>query len=112
MALALLILATGPPPVIAIAAAALLGFGFSFPWSSVASTVLRQTQDHEHGSAVGMLGAFYDTFVGAGSFAAGAAADHFGYGSAFVMAAAAICAASILGWFLFPLPARGNSVCG
>jgi predicted MFS family arabinose efflux permease len=108
MALALLILATGPPPAIAIAAAALLGFGFSFPWSSVVSTVLRQTRDHEHGSAVGMLGAFYDTFVGAGSFAAGAAADHFGYGSVFLMAAAAICAASVVGWFLFPFAgARG-----
>ena len=109
MALALLILATGPPPVIAITAAALLGFGFSFPWSSVASIVLRQTQDHEHGSAVGMLGAFYDTFVGAGSFAAGAAADHFGYGSAFVMAAAAICTASVVGWFLFPFSGARDS---
>ena len=36
MALGLLILATGPPPIIAIGAAAILGFGFSFPWSSVA----------------------------------------------------------------------------
>jgi hypothetical protein len=46
---------------------------------------------------MGMLGAFYDTFVGAGSFAAGAAADRFGYGSVFVMAAVAICTAAIEG---------------
>jgi MFS family permease len=58
MALGLLILATGPPPILAIVAAAILGFGFSFPWSSVLSTVLRQTPDREHGSAIGILGAF------------------------------------------------------
>ena len=102
MTLGLLILATGPPPILAIAAAAILGFGFSFPWSSVLSTVLRQTPDREHGSAIGILGAFYDLFVGMGSFAAGAVSERFGYGSAFTMAAAALGAAAILGWFLFP----------
>lgn len=102
MALGLLILATGPPPALAIAAAAVLGFGFSFPWSSVLSTVLRQTPDREHGSAIGILGAFYDLFVGMGSFAAGAVSERFGYGSAFTMAAAALGAAAILGLFLFP----------
>ncbi len=102
MTLGLLILATGPPPILAIAAAAILGFGFSFPWSSVLSTVLRQTPDREHGSAIGILGAFYDLFVGMGSFAAGAVSERFGYGSAYTMAAAALGAAAILGWFLFP----------
>jgi MFS family permease len=102
MALGLLTLATGPPPLIAVAAAGILGFGFSFPWSSVAATVLRQTSDQEHGSAIGILGAFYDLFVGIGSFAAGAVSDHFGYGSAFVMAASALGVAAIVGWFLFP----------
>src|SRR5580704_7641060 len=43
MALGLLTIATGPSTVIAVGAAAILGFGFSFPWSSVVSTVLRQT---------------------------------------------------------------------
>ena len=102
MAVGLLALATGPPPVIAVGAAGILGFGFSFPWSSVAATVLRQTSDQEHGSAIGILGAFYDLFVGIGSFAAGAVSDHFGYGSAFVMAASALGVAAIVGWFLFP----------
>jgi MFS family permease len=97
-----LALAAGPPPLIAVGAAAMLGFGFSFPWSSVVSTVLRQTSDREHGSAIGILGAFYDLFVGVGSFAAGAVSDHFGYASAFLMAAAALGAAAIAGWFLFP----------
>jgi MFS family permease len=103
MALGLLAIAAGPPPWIAIGAAAMLGFGFSFPWSSVVSTVLRQTSDREHGSAIGILGAFYDLFVGIGSFAAGAVSDHFGYASAFGMAAAALGVAAIIGWFLFPV---------
>jgi MFS family permease len=102
MTFGLLTIAASPPPVIAIGAAALLGFGFSFPWSSVVSTVLRRTSDREHGSAIGLLGAFYDLFVGIGSFAAGAVSDHFGYASAFGMAAAALGVAAVIGWFLFP----------
>ncbi len=97
MALGLLIIAAGPPPVIAVLGAATLGLGFSFPWSSVATTVLRRTPDSEHGSAMGILGAFYDLFVGTGSFAAGAISDHFGYPAAFVMAAVALGAAALMG---------------
>jgi MFS family permease len=97
-----LALAAGPPPFLAISAAAVLGFGFSFPWSSVVSTVLRQTPEREHGSAVGVLGAFYDLFVGSGSFAAGAVADHFGYGAAFVMAAVSLALAGAAGLYMFP----------
>lgn len=101
MALGLMIIAAGPPPVIAISAAALLGFGFSFPWSSVAATVLKQTPERERGSTVGVLSAFYDLFVGLSSFAAGAIANRFDYPAAFVMAAAAIGAAAIAGPFVF-----------
>ncbi|HEX4275460.1 MAG TPA: MFS transporter, partial [Bryobacteraceae bacterium] len=102
MAMGLLILAAAPSPLIAIAAAAILGFGFSFPWSSIVSMVLRQTPEREHGAAVGVLGAFYDLFVGIGSFSAGAISDRFGYASAFGMAAAALGAAALVGFFLFP----------
>lgn len=102
MALGLIVLATGPGPVIAIMAAAALGFGFSFPWTSVLTSVLRQTPDREHGSAIGVLGAFYDLFVGGGSFAAGAVSDHFGYAWTFVMAAVAIGVAGVIGIGLFP----------
>ncbi len=49
MAAALIVIAGGPPPAIAIPAAALLGFGFSFPWSSLMSSVLRKTPANEHG---------------------------------------------------------------
>jgi MFS family permease len=102
MTAGMLSLAAGPPPLLAIGAAALLGFGFSFPWSSVLSSVLRKTPDREHGSAIGILGAFYDLFVGFGSFAAGTVSDHFGYSAAFLMGAVALGAAAVVGWSLFP----------
>jgi predicted MFS family arabinose efflux permease len=87
--------------VVAVGATALLGFGFSFPWSSIAATVLRRTPSAERGSAVGILSAFYDLFVGVSSFAAGWVAHQFGYGAAFVMAAVALIAAAVAGRFVF-----------
>ena len=101
MALGLIVLAMAPKPALAITAAAVLGLGFSFPWSSIASTVLRDTPEKERGSAIGVLSAFYDLFVGVSSFGAGAVASHFGYPSAFVMAAVALIAAAIAGSFVF-----------
>lgn len=101
MAVGLAVLATGPEPFFAIGATALLGFGFSFPWSAVASTVLRQTPERERGSVVGVLSAFYDLFVGISSFAAGLIAKNFGYSATFGMAAAALCGAAIAGRYVF-----------
>jgi MFS family permease len=101
MASALLLLASGPRPTLAIAAAGLLGFGFSFPFSSVASTVLRRTPAENHGSAIGVLSAFYDLFVGAGSLLAGRIADRHGYSAAFLMAAVTLAGAAIAGRFVF-----------
>src|SRR5712691_10639078 len=101
MALGLGILATGPTWAGAVIGAALLGFGFSFPWSSVASTVLRRTPDGERGSTVSVLSAFYDLFVGASSFSAGLIANAFGYTATFIMAIAALGAAAIAGRFVF-----------
>lgn len=101
MGTALLVLAAGPRPPFAIAAAGLLGFGFSFPWSSVASTILRRTPAQNHGSVVGVLSAFYDLFVGAGSLLAGRIANRHGYSAAFVMAAVALIGAAIAGRFVF-----------
>ena len=102
MAVALLCLAAGPPPIFAIAAAGLLGFGFSFPWSSIASSVLKRTPAREHGTAVGVLSAFYDLFVGTSSFAAGTVSSRFGYPAAFVMAAVSLVIAAVMGIFVFP----------
>ena len=108
MAAGLLVLAGGPGPVVAVGATALLGFGFSFPWSSIAATVLRRTPSAERGSAVGILSAFYDLFVGISSFAAGWVAHRFGYGAAFFMAALALAAAAIAGRFVFFAPVVGQ----
>ena len=101
MILGLTVLAAGPPPVVAVGAAAILGLGFSFPFASVASNVIRSTPPGQRGSAVGVLSAFYDLFVGTSSFAAGAVAKHWGYPAAFGMAATALIAAAIAGRFVF-----------
>jgi MFS family permease len=101
MAIGLSILATGPVWIWAVIGAGFLGFGFSFPWASVASTVLRVTPDGERGSAVSVLSAFYDLFVGASSFSAGLVAGKFGYRAAFAMAIVALFAAAISGRFVF-----------
>ncbi|HEX4165023.1 MAG TPA: MFS transporter [Bryobacteraceae bacterium] len=101
MAIGLLLIAHGPTPTMAVLAAAILGFGFSFPWSSVAATVLRRTPEAQHGSTIGFLSAFYDLFVGVGSLTAGAVAERRGYSAAFLMAAGALVAAAIAGRFVF-----------
>jgi MFS family permease len=101
MAIGLLVLAAGPTPVWAIAGTAILALGFSFPWSSVASTVLRRTPAERHGSVVSILSVFYDLFVGVSSLAAGRVADRHGYGAAFVMAAVALSGSAIAGRFVF-----------
>jgi MFS family permease len=106
MALGLSVLAAGPAPALAVGATALLGFGFSFPWASVAGTVLRSTPAGERGSTVSFLSVFYDLFVGASSFAAGAVANRFGYAAAFLMAVAAVAAAAIAGQFVFAVRAK------
>ena len=106
MAAGLMVIGAGPGPVAAVAAAAALGFGFSFPWASVASTVLRQTPAGERGSALGVLTAFCDLFVGVSSFAAGAVAARFGYAATFLCAAGALVAAAVVGRFVFASGSR------
>lgn len=101
MAVGLAILSTAPGFIWAVGGAALLGFGFSFPWASVASTVLRRTPDGERGSAVSVLSAFYDMFVGTSSVSAGLLANRFGYPSAFWMAICALGAAAVAGRSVF-----------
>jgi len=101
MGIGLTILATGPVFALALLGAGFLGFGFSFPWASVASTVLKRTPDGERGSAVSVLSAFYDLFVGTSSFTAGLVANAFGYAATFVMAIVALFAAAIAGRFVF-----------
>ena len=101
MASGLIWLASGPPPFFAVTAAVVLGFGFSFPWASVASTVLRRTPSAQHGSIISLLSAFYDLFVGLSSFTAGVVAQQFGYPPIFYMAAGALIVSAILGRFVF-----------
>jgi MFS family permease len=101
MAIGISMLAFTTGPVMSIAAAAILGLGFSFPWASVASVVMKRAKSHERGSTVGVLSAFYDAFVGTSSFAAGLLASHFGYWSAFLMALGGVLVAAAVGWRVF-----------
>lgn len=101
MAIGLTGIAIAPNGASGIAATALLGLGFSFPWASIASTVLRRTPDGQRGSVVSVLSAFYDLFVGVSSFLAGFVAKRFGYPPAFLMAAASIFVAAYCGRHVF-----------
>ena len=101
MAIGLLTLAAGPSPWVAMVAGGILGLGFSFPWSSIASTLLRRTPENERGSVVSYLGGFYDLFVGIGSFGAGIISDRFGYSWAFLLAVGALLVSAGLGWKVF-----------
>lgn len=96
MTIGLAIIAANPTWIWAVVAAGLLGFGYSFPWASVASIVLRRAPEHERGSSVSVLSAFYDVFVGSSSFAAGLLANSYGYRAAFVMAIVALGAAAVV----------------
>jgi MFS family permease len=101
MLLGLGTLAAAPGPIVAVVAAAMLGFGFSFPWSSIAATVMRETPAHNRGSAIGVISAFYDLFVGISSFAAGAVAKQFGYQAAFAMGVLALLGAALTARLVF-----------
>jgi len=101
MTVGLLAIAAGPAPFWAVVSAAVLGFGMSFPWASVASSVVRRTSADTRGSALGVLTAFYDLFVGVSSFGAGALASKYGYQAAFVLAAFALVVAAIAGRWVF-----------
>ncbi len=101
MAIGLVVLAPGPSPGIAVGAAAMLGLGLSFPWSSVASSVVKRTAPGDRGSALGVLTGCFDLSVGVSSLAAGAVASKFGYTSAFLMGAVALAGAAVAGLYVF-----------
>jgi len=109
MAAGTAVIAFTPGPVLSVVGAATLGLGFSFPWASIASTVLKRTPSQRRGSTVGVLSAFYDLFVGASSFLAGILAGHFGYRAAFLLALSGIVVAALVGKRVFDLSRQPES---
>lgn len=97
MAIGLVAIAMAPPPWIAVPAAALIGFGFSFPWPSIATVVLRRASESTRAASLGVLSATVDLFVAVSSFAAGGVASSFGYPAAYLMAAFALGGSALLG---------------
>lgn len=97
MAIGLLTIAATPPPWLAILAAGLIGFGFSFPWPSIATVVLRRVSPAERASSIGILSATVDLFVALSSFMSGAVATHFGYTATYLAAVAALGGSALVG---------------
>lgn len=61
-----------------VAAAAIVGFGYSFPWPSLAVIVVARVEDYERASSLAALTAFFDLFVAVGAAVAGAIGDQLG----------------------------------
>jgi MFS family permease len=97
MAVGLTAIALSPPAWVAIIAAGLIGFGFSFPWPSVATVVLRRVPPTARASSIGILSATVDLFVALSSFVSGAVATRFGYPSTYVVAMGALGGAVLVG---------------
>ena len=83
MGIAFIALILAPNRWVAIAATIAIGIGYSFPWPSVATIVISRVGDHERGSALGVLTAYYDLFVAIGSFLTGAIAAQLGITAVF-----------------------------
>lgn len=97
MVVGLATLAAGPSAPIAVAAAALVGFGFSFPWPSLASVILGRVHETERASTLGVLTASIDLFVGLSALIHGGVASRLGYNAVFWLAAACAGASAIAG---------------
>lgn len=80
----LLILSRSVP--MSVVAASIIGFGYSFPWPSLAVIVVDRVSEYERASALAALTAFFDLFVAVGAAVAGAIGDQFGLVPVFLFA--------------------------
>lgn len=71
-----------------VIAAGIIGFGYSFPWPSLAVIVVDRVSEHERASALAALTAFFDLFVAIGAALAGAIGDYLGLTAIFLFAIA------------------------
>ncbi len=69
-----------------VTAAAVIGFGYSFPWPSLAVIVVDRVSEYERASALAALTAFFDLFVAVGAAVAGAIGNQFGLVPVFLFA--------------------------
>lgn len=94
----LLLTAAAPPAPWALLAAAMIGFGFSFPWPSIAATVLKRADPAERASTLGAVSAFVDAFVGVAALLTGKVAKSYGYPSIYLLATAGVAVSSVLAY--------------
>ncbi|MBI3146122.1 MAG: MFS transporter, partial [Pseudogulbenkiania sp.] len=97
--LVLLGLATAPWQ--AFAGAALTGFGFALVFPALGMEAVRRVPSGNRGSALGAYALFLDLSLGITGPVAGLAANRFGYGSVFLLAAVAVVMAVMLGAVLW-----------
>jgi MFS family permease len=81
-----------------VLSAAIVGFGYSFPWPSLAVIVVARVAEHERASALAAMTAFFDLFVAVGAAVAGAIGNHFGLAPVFLFAIANVLGALIIVW--------------
>ena len=94
MAAGLLSLTQVTSTLAASAAAVVIGVGYCLPFPALASLVAGRVPEHQRGSAIGALTAFYDVFVGVGSLVFGLVADRWGVSAVFLLAAAGVLASA------------------
>jgi MFS family permease len=109
MAVGLLVTAASPPAPVALAAVAIIGLGFSFPWPSIAATVLKRAHPAERASTLGAVSAFVDAFVGGSAFLAGKVAKSYGYPTVYLFASVSVAISSLLAYTYLRDPAEEAS---
>lgn len=83
---------------LSVLSAAIVGFGYSFPWPSLAVIVVARVSEQERASALAAMTAFFDLFVAAGAAVAGAIGNQFGLVPVFVFAIANVTGALLIVW--------------
>ena len=108
LAAALLILIYSPNPQVSLLGAILAGFGYSFPWPSLALIVISRVPAHKRGSGLAALTAYYDIFVAGGSVLLGGIAQRAGIVPVFWAGIAAVLIGMSLAAGLRPSGAPGR----
>lgn len=96
--LALLVIIHSPSAKVTLAGAVLAGFGYSFPWPSLALVVISRVPVSKRGSGLAALTAYYDIFVAGGSVMLGTISQRAGLQPVFWTGVVAVAVAAAVAW--------------